>query len=107
VSRPASSFLGIATLGYYTLKLARPRDGWGGIPDLVARARRAVEDMQGEGIDVHFMRSVFVPEDGACFSLYKAASADDVYEAVRRAALQFDGIAMAIAEPEPVRQPEA
>jgi len=79
-------------LHYYTLRLTRPTDGWGEISDLVARARRATEDLRGEGTDVQFIRSIFVPEESACFYLYKAASADDVYEAVRRAALQFDDI---------------
>lgn len=53
---------------------------------------------------MHFIRSVFVPEDGTCFYLYKAASADDVCEAVRRAALQFEGTAVAIAGPKPATQ---
>lgn len=65
---------------------------------MVARARRAADDLRGEGIEVHFMRSIFVPEDGACFYLYKAASADDVYASARRARLQCDDIAVAITE---------
>lgn len=32
-----------------------------------------------------FLRSVFVPEDEACFHLYEAASAADVRAAARRA----------------------
>lgn len=36
---------------------------------------------------MRFLRSVFVPEDGTCFCLYEAPSAEDVHEAVRRAAL--------------------
>jgi hypothetical protein len=36
---------------------------------------------------VRFVRSIFVPEDGACFQLYRAGSAADVFEATRRARL--------------------
>ncbi len=38
---------------------------------------------------MRFVRSVFVPEDEACFYLYEAPSAEAVREAARRAALPF------------------
>ena len=45
--------------------------------------------MRHEGIPVRLVRSVFVPEDEACFYLYEATSAEAVREAARRAALPF------------------
>jgi len=56
---------------------------------LTAGAREASEQMRHEGIPVRFVRSVFVPEDEACFYLYEAPSAEAVREAARRAALPF------------------
>jgi Protein of unknown function (DUF4242) len=45
--------------------------------------------MRHEGIPVRFVRSVFVPEDEACFYLYEAPSAEVVRQAAWRAALPF------------------
>jgi hypothetical protein len=36
---------------------------------------------------VRFLRSIFVPEDGACFLLYEGPSAESVRAAARRAEL--------------------
>jgi hypothetical protein len=73
------------TLAYYTVTVARPTGGWGGLPELNDRAGRASEDLRGEGVAVRFVRSVFVPEDETCFYLYEAGSAAVVQEAARRA----------------------
>jgi len=59
---------------------------------LSAQARRASEQMRAEGTPVRFLRSIFVPEDDACFYLYQAASAHDVREAARRAQLPFTDV---------------
>ena len=61
------------------------------------RARSSAETLTSEGIPVRFLRSIFVPEDETCFLLYEAGSADDVREAARRADLQFERIALAVA----------
>ena len=86
------------TLAYYTLELARPAGGWGELPQLTAHARKASERMHDEGIPVRFLRSLFVPEDDACFYLYEAASVDDVRDAARRAGLAFERVAEAVTE---------
>jgi hypothetical protein len=85
-------------LAYYTIELARPPDGWVRLQELSAHAREATVQMQGEGIPVRFLRLIFVPEDGACFHLYEAASADVVREAARRAALPFQRVAGVVTE---------
>ena len=87
-------------MAYYTLELARPSDGWSRLPQLIADARRASEQMQRDGVLVRFLRSIFVPEDDACFCLYQATSASAVREAAQRAALSFNAVSEPIAEPE-------
>lgn len=69
-----------------------------------ARARRAAEELTGEGTPVLYVSSIFVPEDETCFFLYQAASADAVHEAARRAALPFERVSAAVAEPKGVPQ---
>lgn len=77
---------------YFTLELARPVDGWYRLEDMVADARRASEQMQREGIPVRFVRSIFVPEDEACFYLYEATSIDSARAAVQRAGLVVERV---------------
>jgi hypothetical protein len=43
--------------------------------------------MRREGQQVRFLRSVFVPEDDACFLLYEGPSAESVRAAALRAKL--------------------
>jgi hypothetical protein len=65
---------------------------------LSARARNATAQLTAEGRQVRFVRSVFVPEDEACFHVYEATNTDDVREAASRAALPSAGIVEAISE---------
>ena len=59
--------------------------------------------MQRGGVQIRFLRSIFVPEDETCFHLYKAASAEDVREAARLAELPFESVAEAIRQPRSAR----
>lgn len=63
------------------------------------RARLAAEELTREGTPVRYLRSIFVPEDETCFHLCEAGSAEAVREVVRRAAIPFERVAEAIAEP--------
>jgi muconolactone delta-isomerase len=83
----------IPTLGYYTLQLARPREGWGDLQQVTARARQASRDLQGEGARVRFLRAIFVPEHDACFCLYQAGSVEQVRQAALRAEMPIESIA--------------
>jgi hypothetical protein len=65
------------------------------------RARAAAEQLTREGTPVRYLRSLFVPEEETCFYFYEAASAGDVREAARRAALPNENVAEAISEPGP------
>ena len=55
--------------------------------EAAARAREATEQMRREGEGVRFLRSVFVPEDEACFFLFEGPSAQSVRTAALRARL--------------------
>lgn len=74
-------------LARYLLELEQPYDGWRQLQLLTARARTGAEELSAEGLPVRFLRSIFVPEDGTCFFLYEAGSADTVGAAARRAQL--------------------
>jgi uncharacterized protein DUF4242 len=74
-------------LARYTVELRRPPAGWGELSDATARARHAARELREEGLQVRLLRSVFVPEDDACFLLYEGPSAEAVRTAVGRAGL--------------------
>jgi hypothetical protein len=67
------------------------------------RARQAAAELSAEGTPVHFLRTMFLPEEETCFYLYQAASADDVREAAKRAGLPTDNIVEAISEQKAAR----
>jgi hypothetical protein len=54
------------------------------------RARAAAAQLTGEGTSVHYLRSIYVPEDETCFHLFEGSSADAVREAARRAGLRVE-----------------
>jgi Protein of unknown function (DUF4242) len=89
---------------YYTVTLSRPADGWGRLDVLGARARQVSDEMGREGVPVRFLRSIFVPEDNACFFLYQAGSHDVVREAARRTQLEVDDIAETIGDDHDARR---
>lgn len=77
----------------FLVELYVSRTDSGAVASDAARARLAAEELTREGTPVRYLRSIFVPEDETCFSLYEAASADDVREVARRAALRFEHVA--------------
>ncbi len=72
-------------LARYLIELQHPAGGWQHLPGLAARIRKAAELMRDEGRSVRFLRSVFVPEDDACFFLVEASSARVARQLLRRA----------------------
>jgi Protein of unknown function (DUF4242) len=72
---------------HYTVELSLPRAGWADVQEAATRARAASEEMWREGERVRFLRSIFVPEDDACFLLYEGPSAQSVKAAALRAKL--------------------
>lgn len=59
-------------------------------------ARRAAEQLSGEGTPVEFVRSIFIPEDETCLHLYRAGSIEAVRAAAARASLRLDRVAEAV-----------
>ena len=74
-------------LARYTVELRLPSGGRADIRDATARARQATEQLRCEGKQIRFLRSIYVPEDGACFFLYEGSSAQAVRAAALRAKL--------------------
>jgi hypothetical protein len=61
------------------------------------RLRAACEQLTAQGEAVHYVRSLFVPEDETSFSLCRAASADRVRHAVALAGLGTAHVSTAVA----------
>jgi hypothetical protein len=74
-------------LARYTVEVRVPDMGWADLQRTTALARQATDQLRREGEQVRFLRSIFVPEDGACFFLYEGSSAEAVRAAARRARL--------------------
>jgi muconolactone delta-isomerase len=72
----------------FTVEAHQPDEGWADLQQVAARAREVAEDMQREGVPVRFLRSIFLPEDDACFFLFEAPTREAVREAVTRAGLR-------------------
>ena len=75
------------SLARYTVEVRRPQGGWAELRQATARARKVAEEMHGAGEPVRFLRSIFVPEDDACFFLYEGPTAEAVRDAASRAEL--------------------
>jgi histidinol-phosphate/aromatic aminotransferase/cobyric acid decarboxylase-like protein len=71
----------------YAVEVRLPQAGCADVQEAAARARETTEQMRREGQQVRFLRSVFVPEDDACFLLYEGPSAESVRAAALRAKL--------------------
>ena len=56
------------------------------------RLASAAAALTAEERRVELVRSIFVPEDETCFVLVEAATAEDVHETARRAAVAYERI---------------
>ena len=68
-----------------------PADGVG-IEEIDGRARAAAEQLTREGVAVHHLRSILVPEDEMCVLHYDAPSRELALEAARRAGVTSDRV---------------
>jgi hypothetical protein len=59
-------------------------------------ARLAADELTRQGAPVTFLDSIFVPDDETCFYLYRAASADAVWEAAARAGIRVEHLGEAV-----------
>lgn len=76
----------------FLVELFCPRTDHDAVALATAGARQAAESLTRDGVPVHFVRSIFVPEDETCFLLFEAVSLEAVRQAVVAAALPCDGI---------------
>jgi hypothetical protein len=84
-----------------------PRQGSETLAEVVARAKAAARAMRSDGVDVRYVRPIFVPEDETCFHLFEAPSAAAVSEVSRLASLTFDRIVEAAGHADSTREREA
>jgi hypothetical protein len=68
----------------------------GDVAASAARLNAVTSEMRGEGIDILYLGSTFVPSEGSVFSRFHASSPEGVEEANRRAGLPFHRIIEAI-----------
>jgi hypothetical protein len=83
-------------MAQYLVEAYTSKRGGDDLGSLVARARKAAAAMRRDGIDVHYLRPILVPEDETCFHLFEAPSAEVVAEISKRAELAYDRIAEAV-----------
>jgi Nickel responsive protein SCO4226-like len=67
--------------------------------EATTRVRHAADGLRREGVDVRYLRSIFIPADETCFYVLEASSSDTVQEASRRASLHSQRIVEAQIEP--------
>jgi hypothetical protein len=66
------------------------------LAETAERVRLAADELAREGRSVRYLRSIVIPDDDTCFHVFEGSCADDVREASRRAALDYDRIVEAL-----------
>ena len=82
----------------FLLELYVSKTNGASVATTAERFSHAAAELTAEGRPVRFVRSIFVPDDETCFLLVDGATADDVRETARRAALPCDHVAATAAE---------
>jgi hypothetical protein len=76
----------------YLVEAYAPLQEHEGLGRIVGRARAAAAEMRRDGVSVHYLRPILLPDDEVCLHLFEAPSADAVKEASRRAELRYERI---------------
>jgi hypothetical protein len=77
----------------FLIELYVPQNDCAAVVAAEERIAAAAAELTAEGRGVRFVRSIFVPDDETCFLLVEGATADDVRETARRAAVRVDHVA--------------
>jgi hypothetical protein len=83
----------------YLVELYVSRFAAGELTLAAKRVRESAERLTRAGTVVHFVRTIFVPEDETCFYLLEADSTEAVERAVTAAELPYERIVEAVTEP--------
>ena len=67
-----------------------------GLTEAVIAAKTSTAEMRDEGIDIHYLRSTFLPVAEKCYCLFEATTEQEVAEANRRAELPYERISEAM-----------
>jgi hypothetical protein len=62
------------------------------LPAAAAAAKQTAAEVSGEGRDVRYLRSTYVPEGERCYCLFEGSARDAVEEVQRRADLPYEAI---------------
>jgi hypothetical protein len=76
----------------YALELYLPGLLRDEMPELVARARAAADEMQRLGTPVRFLHLIALPGDEICFLLFEASFEELAAEAADRASIAFERV---------------
>jgi len=75
-----------------------PRTDAAALGRSVRRARRAAEEQTRQGIQVRYLRSMYLPDDESCLLLYEADSAEAARRAAALAAIAFERVSEVIGD---------
>jgi hypothetical protein len=62
------------------------------LPGAAAAAKEKSAELSGEGQEVSYVRSTYIPEGEKCYCLFEGESADAVEEVQKRAGLPYEKI---------------
>ena len=62
------------------------------LPAAAGAAKRKAIEVTGEGSEVRYIRSTYVPDGERCYCLFEASSSDAVEEVQKRAGLPYEQI---------------
>jgi hypothetical protein len=80
----------------YLIEVYLPRADARAAGTTASRAQAAVEELAGEGVELRYVRTTYLPDDETCFHLVEATSEESVAELCRRAGLGNVRIVVAV-----------
>ncbi len=83
-------------LARYLVEVSPSAEGLPSVQTMSVRARQAASEVARDGLDVRFLRLLFVPHDGSCLLLYEGASEAVIRRAVTAAGLDPRSISGAV-----------